>query len=157
MGIDLVCNNKSYRCGYSRWNTIREEIANASIRYLRKIYDELFYSNTDYTANYRLVLEKIFEYIETNNCGTVIDFCELLMSDLEFQNAFIYFKVGGVYPLLNKQDIDGYYTAGNSLDIIETINIIEQYIELDDVKQSIPSIKNVFYESVSTQIVVSIM
>ena len=158
MGIDILCNGESYSCGYTAWSVFREEIANASIRYLRSLYDQMLrraeQPNTEQLAE-QTCLEKIFEYIDTNNCGTLEDFFRFF-KDIEFQNAFIYFELGGVYALLNKSDDDGYYTVGNSLDIVDTMELIEPHIIYDDVKTRYNSIKKVFEESILTRRVVSI-
>lgn len=158
MGIDILCNGESYSCGYTAWSVFREEIANASIRYLRSVYEQML-TREEQPNNEQLAeqtcLEKIFEYIDTNNCCTLEDFFRFF-KDMEFQNAFIYFELGGVYALLNKSDDDGYYTVGNSLDIVDTMELIEPHIIYDDVKTRYNLIKKVFEESVLTRKVVSI-
>jgi hypothetical protein len=158
MGIQILCNEESYSCGYTSWSVFREEIANASVRYLRALYDRMRLRNVEADAEEvaeQTCLEKIIEYIDTNNCCTIEDFA-LFFKDMEFQNAFIYFELGGVYALLNKSDDDGYYTVGNSLDIVDTMEIIESHIVYDDVKSRYNTIKKVFEESVLTRKVVSI-
>ena len=158
MGIQILCNEESYSCGYTSWSVFREEIANASVRYLRALYDRMMLrteeANEEQNAE-QTCLEKIIEYIDTNNCCTLEDFFQFF-KDMEFQNAFIYFELGGVYALLNKSDDDGYYTVGNSLDIVDTMEIIEAHIVYDDVKTRYNWIKKVFEESVLTRKVVSI-
>ena len=147
MGILLMCNDADYSCGYSRWNTIREEIANAAVRYLQTIYEELLQSNDEENAYTRTELEKLIEYVDTNNCCTITDFGYLFI-DKDFVNLFIRFDVGGVYALLNKSDDDGYYSVGNAVDIVKTFELVETHIVFDDVKSSLPYIKKVFEESV---------
>lgn len=149
MGILLMCNDAEYSCGYSRWNTIREEIANAAVRYLQTIYEELLQSNDEENAYTRTELEKLIEYVDTNNCCTITDFGYLFI-DKDFVNLFIRFDVGGVYALLNKSDDDGYYSVGNAVDIVKTFDIVDTHIVLDDVKSSVPDIKKVFEESISS-------
>jgi hypothetical protein len=144
-----MCNDAEYSCGYSRWNTIREEIANAAVRYLQTIYEELLQSNDEENAYTRTELEKLIEYVDTNNCCTITDFGYLFI-DKDFVNLFIRFDVGGVYALLNKSDDDGYYSVGNAVDIVKTFDIVDTHIVLDDVKSSVPDIKKVFEESISS-------
>jgi len=136
----------------------REEIANASVRYLRALYHQMTLRTVEPDAEElaeQTCLEKIIEYIDTNNCVTIQDFSQFF-KDMEFQNAFIYFELGGVYALLNKSDDDGYYTVGNSLDIVDAMEISEAYILYDDVKSRYDTIKKVFEESVLTRKVVSV-
>ncbi len=100
-------------------------------------------------------IEKILEYVDTTNCSAIEDFA-YFFKDIDFQNTFIYFELGGVYALLNKSDSDGYYTVGNSLDIVDTMELIEPYIIYDDVKSRYNSVKKVFNESVMARRVVTI-
>jgi hypothetical protein len=158
MGIEIICNEESYSCGYTSWSVFREEIANASIRYLKHIYDEMLRRTSEATPEQlaeQTCIKKILEYVDTNNCGTFADFIQLL-NDIEIQNAFVYFELGGVYALLNKSDDDGYYTVGNSLDIVDTMEVIEPHIIYDDVKTRYNRIKKVFEESVFTRKVVTV-
>lgn len=153
MGIYLLCNGVSYSCGYSSWMVFREEIANASIRYLKKIYDEMLLTNTEQTHE-QTRLEQLLEYVNVNECGTLPDYLRLF-NDNDFLNLYIYYNLGGVFSLLNKSDDDGFYSIGNSVDIIETLNLLEPYFLYDDVKRQYELVKNVFKESVlSLQIVV---
>lgn len=158
MGIDILCNGESYSCGYASWSVFREEIANASIRYLKKIYDDMLNRTVESTAEQldeQTSIEKILEYVDSMNCSAIEDFA-YFFKDIDFQNTFIYFELGGVYALLNKSDGDGYYTVGNSLDIVDTMELIEPYIIYDDVKSRYNSVKKVFNESVMARRVVTI-
>jgi hypothetical protein len=156
MGILLVCNDVRYSCGYTRWDGIREELANASVRYLRSVYDGIFELNDEQNAYIQTELEKLFEYISTNNVCTTTDFGYFFINK-EFVNTFIYFHLGGIYALLNKSDYDGYYSVGNSVDIVKTLEFIENYIEIDDVKFAFYDIRKVFEESVQSGQMVDIM
>jgi hypothetical protein len=158
MGIQLLCNGESYSCKYVDWIVFREEIANAAIRYLRTIYNEMTdrpeQPDTDEPQQEdQTRIEKILEYVEVNNCATIPDFI-VLLSDVEFLNFFIYFELGGVFALLHKNDDEGYYTVGNSLDIEDTMELIEPHIIYDDVKNRYNSIKKVFQESVMSRRIV---
>ena len=171
MGIQLLCNGESYSCKYVDWIVFREEIANASIRYLRTIYNDMTdrpeQPDTDEQDQQQQPqqqqqqeedqtrIEKILEYVDVNNCATIHDFI-VLLSDVEFQNSFIYFELGGVFALLHKNDDEGYYTIGNSLDIDDTMELIEPHIIYDDVKNRYNSIKKVFQESVMSRRIVTI-
>ena len=156
MGIYILCNGESYSCGYASWSVFREEVANAAVRYLRSIYDEML-ARPDQPNEEQLAkqtrIAKILEYVDVNNCVAIEDFVQLF-KDMEFQNTFNYFELGGIYALLNKSDDDGYYTVGNSLDIADTMELVEPHILYDDVKSRYNTIKKVFEESVLTRKVV---
>ena len=151
-----MCDDAEYSCGYSRWNTIREEIANASVCYLQTVYDELLRTNDEQNSHTQTELERLLEYIDTNNCCTTTDYGHLF-ADKDFVNLFIYFNVGGVYALLNKSDDDGYYSLGNAVDIVKTFEFVSPYIAIDHVKESLPFIKEVFDESVRSGKMINIL
>ena len=155
MGIILLCDDEEYSCGYSRWDVIREELANASVRHLRAIYDVILEEDNPQNAYIQTEVEKLLDYIGVHNCCTVADFGYLFI-DKDFVNTFIFFNVGGIFALLNKSDAEGYYSVGNSVDIVKAIEIIEPHILLDDVKDSIYHIKKVFHKSVSSEKIIHI-
>lgn len=155
MGFEIVCGNVSFSCGYSRWEVFREEIANASLRYLRKVYDDMLAVNSSQTAE-QTFMEQLLEYIELSGCDTIPDFMRLF-SDVDFLNTFIYHRVSGVFALLNKSDTDGFYSVGNSMDIVETMDILQEYILYDDVKAMYGQICEVFNESIRAKNLVVII
>jgi len=146
MGITIQCESLQYSCGYSFWNTVREEIAKAAIEHLRVNHNKMEEAGETDSYNYRQ-LSNVIEYADENNCGTIPDFMYLL-ENMDFLNTLIYYNLGGVYSIINKSDDTGYYTAGNSLDIVQTIDIVSEYIEYSDVRAAIPNIKKVFDHSV---------
>jgi hypothetical protein len=147
MGICINCEGSLFSCGYSHWNTIREEIANAAIAYLREEHAKMEDANETDSYNYQQ-LSRILDYVDEYNCGTISDFM-YLFENADFLNTFIYYHLGGVFALLNKSDDNGYYTAGNSLDICETIDIVFDHIQYEDIKAGIPAVKSVFEKSVN--------
>jgi hypothetical protein len=155
MGFEIVCENVSFSCGYSTWMVIREEIANASLRYLRKVYDDMLVVNDTQTAE-QTFMEQLLEYIDLSGCETMPDFLRLF-SDVDFLNTFIYHRVSGVFALLNKSDTDGFYSVGNSMDIVETMDILREYICYDDVKAMYGRIREVFTESIRAKNLVVII
>jgi len=156
MGFSIDCKGAMYSCGYSNWVNLREEVANASILYLRCQYDILLQNSTNDSFSYlENQLSQIFEYIEVNNCATVPDFM-YLFANPDFLNTFIYYNLGGVYALLNKSDDDGYYSVGNSYDILDALTRIETHLVDDNIKNSVQTMKKVFDNSVQHKQIVSI-
>jgi len=147
MGICINCDGAMFTCGYSRWNTIREEVANASIAYLREQHAKMEEANETDSYNYEQIT-RILDYVDEYNCGTIADFL-YLFENADFLNTFIYYHLGGAFALLNKTDDDGYYTAGNSLDICQTIDVVRKHIQYDDINESIPAVRSVFKKSVN--------
>ena len=154
MGICINCEGVMYSCGYTRWENFREEIANASIEYLKTEYNTILENgaNDSYLENQ---LSKLMEHIDVNNCKTIPDFMALF-SNANHLNLFIYYNMSGVFSLLNKSDDDGYYTVGNATDIVQTFRLIEKYIQDDDITEQLRQVKKVFKTSVEQQKIVSI-
>ena len=153
MGICINCADVIYSCEYTRWENFREEIANASIEYLKNEYNVLLENGaTDsYLENQ---LSKLMDYIDVNNCKTTNDFIRLFL-DENFLNLFIYYNMGGVFALLNKSD-DGYYTIGNAIDMVQTFDFIQKYITDDVVTEQLHQVKKVFETSVDKKTIISI-
>ena len=57
MGVDFECGDKSYSCGYGRWNNIRRSIIYATYLYVRE------YNNPDdvHSLIYKHVLLTMFD------------------------------------------------------------------------------------------------
>ena len=155
MGYCINCEGVMYSCGYTRWENFREEIAQASIVYLQNEYDVLL-ANGANDSYLETQLSKLMEYLNLHHCKTLPDFM-MLFSNMDMLNLFIYYNMSGVYALLNKSDDDGYYTVGNSTDILDTFQRIEKYItQDDDVQLTFLPIRKVFETSVEKQKLVSI-
>lgn len=46
---------------------------------------------------------------------------------MNYLNDLILFNLGGIYPFIYKNDTEGYYTIGNSYDILQLLKIIKPY------------------------------
>ena len=149
MGICINCDGAMFSCGYSFWNTMREEVANAAIEYLRETRVKMEEAEETESYNYEQIT-RVLDYAEEYNCGTVDDFL-YLFENVDFLNTFIYYQLGGAFALLNKSDDNGYYTSGNALDIVQTIDVVLDRIRFDDVKARIPEIKKVFEKSAQSR------
>jgi hypothetical protein len=65
-------------------------------------------------------------------------------------NYLINIGISGIVTLLNKEDTEGYYTVGNSIDILKMLNIISKRTDIEpSFIEIIKSLKNLFQESVS--------
>ena len=163
MGIDLYCNDVTFYCSYSYWNTIRERIIMATLDYITNKFqkDSELYSeqNTDDEnyigegSNYYIYKNMITDIITelkkpsliTNiifkNTNLIEKFSKLTVNTANI-DALNYFDIGGLYSLCNKSDCSGYYTSGNAVDIIELLNLIEPFVKkYDDIYFSIYDIE----------------
>lgn len=154
MGFDLFCNGESFSCRYTTWMMFREELANASIRYLSEVYDEMLRCEDSQTI-YKTRLEQLFEYINTNNCKTLPEYMAMLFNE-DFVNIFVYYNIAGVFALLYKSDEEGAYSIGNSVDIVQTMKLLKEFIEYDDIQLIYNDVQTVFEESARTRQIVVI-
>ena len=65
-------------------------------------------------------------------------------------NYLINIGISGIVTLLNKEDTEGYYTVGNSIDILKMLNIISKRTDIEpSFIEIINGLKKVFQTSVS--------
>lgn len=62
----------------------------------------------------------------------VYEFNLLILNTVYAIDSFIHFDVNGVISLCNKNDCEGYYSSGNSLDIINLLDLIKNHIQNTD-------------------------
>jgi len=146
MGILFVCKKVNYSCSYGNWMEFREWVGDLAIQVLRKKRESLPQTEEDFL--YRETT-RLLEHCEIENVGTHSDYLRVLYNT-DFLNLFIFYHLGGIYALLNKSDDDGYYSVGNSIDIVRSFEVIEPLIVEDDLKQRLNRVKAVFEESVRT-------
>jgi uncharacterized protein YeeX (DUF496 family) len=132
MGISLECNDIEFDCSYTIWNRIRLSIAKSFTKYLHEEvtkfigYEDNKYMFRPLDAGYDM--SNLFEdYPES---VTIDDYLER-MKDYSIRNALICIGISGIYTLLEKSDCDGFYSPGNSLDIVGLLKNIEEYIDKD--------------------------
>lgn len=154
MGVDLICNDKSYSCGYKRWSDFRNDVIQATIAYIEKVllpnkngfyrdclleYIELFCKETENDDN---KLEA-FLLLQTHKNDTVC-----------IVDVFIHYGLGGLYALCNKTDCGGFYSVGNALDICQLFDTIEDFMYFCPHWEQI---REVFQESVDTKTALSVL
>jgi hypothetical protein len=151
MGIDVGCVDYSFSSSYGYWNTIRETIIKATFDYIADKFqkdDELYKNITEEDdehyigegSNYFSYKNTINNFINslskrgviTNVLCTdnnlVVKFLNL-NTNLSYIDALIYFNIGGLYALCNKNDCEGFYSVGNSTDIVLLFDLIEPFLK----------------------------
>jgi hypothetical protein len=104
--------------------------------------------------------QSIFDVEIDNIINKLLIYCH----KLQFIDALNYFDIGGVFALCNKNDFQGYYTPGNSLDICSLLDKIKPFIKIYDIYDCIyieesrdtACIYNLFKESVVSLTKISI-
>jgi hypothetical protein len=169
MGIDITCNEKSFSCGYGKWNKIRIDTIIATAEYLKhvkttnqfeertypyvslEIINEFMSELLSYGSDPEQEQEQVSEEDtkqEQNLVGLFLGNCTLELIDV-----LIFFGVGGLFSLCNKSDCEGYYSVGNAYDICELFHLIKPFLiensdSPDDCANVITQIEDVFKESV---------
>jgi hypothetical protein len=146
MGVDFYCNETSFGCSYGRWGNIRKTIVWATINYLKdkiKQDEENYNENeigegTDYYS-YVGSIKKLSNDLKTkydinptnrfNTDSTIEYLLTIVKSSGHYLNALIYFNVCGLFFLCNKNDCEGFYSPGNSLDICKLLDIIKEHVK----------------------------
>lgn len=181
MSIHLLCGNVYFNCQVTYWKSIRESISKATnlfiVDYLNKfdlITEPLDESdekerNSLYnkSINRDILKEKLetfsidYKYAEFHAHPKLNEVGTLLVEYLKLYNYYLdlltVLGVNGVYSLVNKSDIEGFYSIGNSLDIINTIKVTHEFIEDEYMKSSINECRKVFEASVEKNMVVAVL
>ena len=178
MGVLFECVKVDYSCAYGSCNIIRVEILQATIRYLenKKIEIAKIQSNCKITNSVKKESEEkqeydkeVYELYDTDTkineilvhknkmAKGVDDFLSVMHNSNSLIDNFIYLDIYGCYALLNKSDCEGYYSPGNSFDILSIINTVKPFITDKNVLERLKHIVKLFMESVKLQKKITIM
>jgi len=78
----------------------------------------------------------------------VDEFLEIMTENRKLINHFIALDIYGLYALTNKADDCGYYSPGNSKDILMLFKRVKPFIMDENVEQRVSQIRRMFRESV---------
>jgi hypothetical protein len=102
-----------------------------------------------------------YKYAEFNAHPKLSEVGTLLVEYLKLYNYYLdlltVVGVNGVYSLVNKSDVEGFYSIGNCVDIVNAINIIHEFIEDEYMKTAISDCKKVFQEGIEKNMVVAVL
>lgn len=164
MGIDLYCGSKTFGCSYSGWNSLRCDIVIATIRYLEALLksleedlitktkneydiyeDDKDNMNQRYIIDLKILLEN-YNTVKHNTENLAVYVHEMNLATVD---SLIMLGVGGLYALCNKADCEGYYSVGNSYDIVDLLKLIKPYMDYSDYSEEwINELNELFQESV---------
>jgi hypothetical protein len=181
MSVHLLCGNIHFNCQVSYWKTIRESISKATNLFIVDYFKNFDLitedpDETDMKERYSLYKKSInrevfkeklstfsidYKYAEFDAHPKLTEVGTLLVEYLKLYNYYLdlltVLGVNGIYSLVNKSDVEGFYSIGNSIDIVNTMNIILEFVEDDFMKTSINECKKVFQESVQSNMVVAVL
>jgi len=145
----FMCDDYMFACNVNEWNTIRKTILKLTFEYIIDKFEEDMkdYVENSYDESY------IDEKSRYNYCKTEVmniitnmekDYSKALGIDRTIElfislinkkgniDALNYFGIGGISALCNKNDNNGYYSPGNSLDICILLDLIKPLIMLQN-------------------------
>lgn len=154
MGIWIFCDKKAeYSCSYGRWNDFRIATINATFNYIKSHPISIECERGKFYVN------KLFEIINENDTDNDLDIDIFLnyCNKPYFIDGLIFLNIYGIYTLCNKSDCEGYYSVGNSHDISQLFNLINDfYIDKEYDKHMIKRVKKIFKHSISKRKIVTI-
>jgi hypothetical protein len=121
MGVTLRCGKKTMSLPYSTWNKFRECLFLLARQYILD-HHETFLEKKGLSPSYK---DRIQRLRTTRGFpGTVS-----LLKRCDIQDLFNVMKLGGIVPLILKNDNEGFYTPGNSLDMSITFHTLQQLVK----------------------------
>ncbi len=161
MMLNIICGNKSFTINLDDWNYFRYEIFMSCIEHLDYLYKK--YENMDDkdidAQNLYYGLRSIFTILEPEWKIKITDknyysyVTKMINTDLAenfiIMDAFINTQTIGSLKLANKIDCIGYYSPGDSYDILNTLDSIKF-----NNPNTIRNIRPVWVESVNRNLVV---
>ena len=128
MGVDFQCGDKSYSCGYGRWNDIRRAIIYATYLYVCDTMDVDDPTESVYKHDLLTMFDSCIlgNSSHENAVNTVVKECHGTYNIIDSLN---YFGLVGLYALCYKSDCDGFYSPGNSLDICILLDKLKETFE----------------------------
>jgi len=143
MGVLFQCIDTDYSCAYGSWNIVRKEMLCATMRYLESKVDV---TDTEKMYHNKMICEILGRKVDLTK--GVDEFLEEMIIHSKFINHFIALDIYGLYALINKADDSGYYSPGNSKDILMLFKRVKPFIVDENVLQRITQIRKMFRESV---------
>ena len=159
MGVAIVCGEKTFSCGYKRWNDFRIGVIQATIQYIETVLKP-----TEQINENKCFLNQLLEFVELVHLEKADenfdDFVFLMQTSknqdhVHIQDAFIHFGLGGLFVLCYKTDCDGYYSVGNSVDICDLFKKIHGC--MDKFCPSWKQVRSVFREGVKKRELVMVI
>jgi hypothetical protein len=153
MGIWIFCDTSEYSCSYGRWNNFRMATIDATFNYIKS---HAISTECEHEQFYVNKLREIINEIDSEpdlNIDIFLNYC----NQPHFIDGLIFLNIYGVYSFCNKTDCDGYYSVGNSYDICQLFNLINDfYIDKEYTKHMIKRVKKIFKHSIRKRKIVTI-
>jgi hypothetical protein len=160
MGVILECGDKIIRIGYERWHTIRTGIAEAVVLYLENMKGTLqqyCISNTSEDVSEDLIkIDKIMNVSNTKQNDYFDFLCQVFNHSRENMETIIELGLSGIIALLCKSDDNAFYSIGNSYDILDTIQLVKDYIKCEETLNNMESLIEIFETSIHAKTIVRI-
>jgi len=138
MGVTLKCEKKKMHMSYGRWKDFRGKMCQSAVNYI--LSRERWFKKQHVASMY----EDAYAQLKSLKTVKTPDFLETM----DMQNLFIFFNMGGIVPLVLKDDNDGFYTTGNAVDLLVAMDILLKNDVLQEKKDLLDEFKEVLRESI---------
>jgi len=179
MSIHLICGDSCFSSSISYWNKIRESLAIATFDYMVSYRNDLYNEreapddSPPLTDAYNTSVKKRLFIKQLNECIHDIKFSlfqtnprtlptadsihiALLKMYTYYLDLLTLLGIAGIFAITNKNDTEGYYSVGNSADIVHMMKIATRYIENDNILTCVNELVDFFQVSVRENMVVVI-
>jgi hypothetical protein len=124
---------------YGRWKDLRWKLCQSAVDYI--LSRERWFKKHHVASMY----EEAYTQLKSLKKVKTVEFLETM----DMQNLFILFNMGGIVPLMLKEDNEGFYTTGNAVDLLVAIDILFKNDALEDIKKTLlDEFKEVLRESI---------
>jgi hypothetical protein len=164
MSLLLECNGVQLNIIHVNWHEIRKGFAEATILYLIDTRDRL---NKNILLNSQGVSSQVTESTVTK-INTILEtkmedeadyfdyLCKIFHTNKCNMEILIELGLSGIIALLCKCDNEGYYSIGNSYDILDMIDIVKDFIRNKNTLDHLNILIELFKISVNTKTLVRI-
>lgn len=163
MGLLISCDDLQFYFSYDDWFNYRYLITFEVYTYLQINYKNYIDKHMHPSLNEELFLENrnIPQNSIYNKCKCLLDTISQKINSITDEkerfyflkdiyninpDLLIYFGVGGIIPFINKSYINGLFTIGNSYDILELFESLEEFADIK-IKTFMNDIKQIFSHS----------
>lgn len=135
MEFDINSHDGEFIFSREKWKSIREIIIKITFFHVQSILDDTpnnFESEGENDYIYEKIMRKIIQSIFSKILDPDVSLSEIVtlyMHNSLNLNTLIHYDIGGLYALCNKEYDQGYYSPGNSLDICNLFDEIEEAVK----------------------------
>jgi len=164
MAIHFSCNTYCFDTSIFQWNTFREIMSKTTYKYIIRQRETLF-QNESLSIQDEYMMSSVDNFITDLNISIksvnpLIEDEPILIQLLKlftyYLDTLTFLNLTGIFALTNKDYCEGHYSVGNSIDILQTIQLLIPFVERTDLEEQyffpfLSSIVYLFQESIQSK------